>query len=225
MQKSPVLRPGQEPHSLNLIPSETLTQHFEQALERLVRDLGEQVGAYLEFGVYNGSSMLCMREALRRVGLPGIAIYGFDSFHGLPASAVEEDGGVWHAGQFTCPRAIAEERLAPLTGNANSITLVEGWFADTLSGGDRYGVGAASIVMIDSDAYSSARQALHFIAPLLTDPAILFFDDWKLNDLDVKGMGEYRAFHEWAAQYPEMRWTTLPSYNRKSRVLLLRRRK
>jgi hypothetical protein len=223
MQRSPVPASSAEAHTLQLIPAEMLTKRFEEELRILRAELGSRIGAYLEFGVYNGSSMLCMRDALRKLGIRQVDLYGFDSFKGLPESAAQDDGDVWYVGQFSCPRSITEQRLAPLDQPPNRVRLVEGWYTDTLSMGDIYGIGCASVVMIDSDTYSSARHALRFVAPLLTNPSIILFDDWKLNDLDVKALGEYKAFHEWVAQYPELRWEILPSYNRKSRVLLLRR--
>ena len=52
------------------------------------------------------------------------------------------------------------------------------------------------IAFVDCDTYSSAKSVLDFLGPLLDRPAILVFDDLKLNTLDVKGMGEYKAFNE-----------------------------
>jgi len=180
------------------------------------------MGAYLEFGVYNGSSMLCLLEALKRAGNSDMTLYGFDSFQGLPHSAAHEDGGVWNPGQFACPREYAEARLAEAVDRPGRIHLIEGWFQDTLSPGHDYGIRSASLVMIDSDTYSSAQLALRFSAPLLTNPCVVMFDDWRLNDLDVKSMGEYRAFHEWLEQYPQLRFDRVRSYNRKSNTIILR---
>ncbi len=207
---------------LQLVPQEALTERFAWALEFLQRKLGTDLGSYLEFGVYNGSSMLCLLEALRLAGDPPMRLYGFDSFQGLPPAAVHDDGGVWQAGQFSCPRHFAEKRISSARNHGHPVELIEGWYADTLSHGDIYGIGSASLVMIDSDTYSSAQLALAFSAGLLTNPAIIMFDDWRLNDLDVKSLGEYRAFKEWVGQYPEIRVENVRSYNRKSVTLILR---
>ncbi len=56
---------------------------------------------------------------------------------------------------------------------------------------------------------------------MLTEPAILCFDDWKLYDLDVKGLGEYKSFNEFLDNHPEIKATEIPSYNRKSRSFLV----
>ncbi|MDB5711578.1 MAG: uncharacterized protein JWL96_3648 [Sphingomonas bacterium] len=224
MQRSPKPTSIDVAHLLQLVPPEPLTQCFERALTLLDEKLGSNRGAYVEFGVYNGASMLCLLEALKRRGDTTMPMFGFDSFQGLPPSAKDEDGGVWHVGQFSCPRSFAEQRIAKSERYPGQTKLIEGWFADTLSLGDKYGIGSVSLVLIDSDTYSSCREALRFVAPLLTDPAVVMFDDWKLNDLDVKALGEYKAFHEWAALYPQMEWSEVPSYNRKSKILVLRRK-
>jgi O-methyltransferase len=221
--RSPVATGADEAHKLKLVPERDLIVHYRALLQYLDSELRGNLGAYLEFGVYNGTSMLCMGAALRRTGLTNIPLVGFDSFKGLPPSAVTEDDGVWQEGQFACPRDVAETRLSKLFNQPNSVQLVEGWYEDTLTSGENYGLTSASLVMIDSDAYSSARYVLRFIGPLLTNPSIIIFDDWELNDLDLKGMGEFKAFHEWIQLYPEVNYCFINKYNRKSRTILLRR--
>ena len=56
------------------------------------------LGDYLEFGVYNGSSLACAFRAFNEVGAPKVRLFGFDSFQGLPADATAE--GVWAEGEF-----------------------------------------------------------------------------------------------------------------------------
>jgi hypothetical protein len=83
-------------------------------------------------------------------------------------------------------------------------------------------LGNFSIILIDCDTYSSSKTVLNFLAPLITSPFIICFDDWKLNDLDIKGQGEYRAFNEF---YDDNRlWIRaqeITSYNRKSKAFLI----
>jgi hypothetical protein len=221
--KSPSPQSANETHDLQLIPREAFAERVTWAIQFLAEALGSGLGDYVEFGVYNGTSMICTLEALRRAGQPPMQLFGFDSFQGLPPSVAEEDGGVWHPGQFYCPRHIAEDRIASATNNDRRIHVIEGWYTDVLTTGDTYGVERASLVMIDSDTYSSAKLALAFAGPLLTDPCVLIFDDWRLNDLDVLGMGEYRAFYEWVSQYPHVRCRGLSSYSRKSKMVILQR--
>jgi hypothetical protein len=77
--------------------------------------------------------------------------------------------------------------------------------------------------MVDCDAHSSAKLALAFVAPLIVSETFIFFDDWRLNDLDLANGGEYLAFHEFRDAHREFSWRDFGAYNRKSKVLLARR--
>ena len=64
-------------------------------------------------------------------------------------------------------------------------------------------LGKAAIVMIDCDLYSSTKEVLKFITPLLVDGSILIFDDWYA----YKGSpfkGERRATSEWLEINPHI---------------------
>ena len=63
-----------------------------------------------------------------------------------------------------------------------------------------------------------------FLAPLITKPAIFCFDDWKLNDLDIKGMGEYKSFNEFLEENTHLEAREIKSYNRKSKSFLIKSR-
>lgn len=212
-----------EQFNLTLVPETALTERFVAAIQLLQRE-GRDVGHYVEFGVYNGTSLACMFRAQEQTGC-SVPLVGFDSFEGLPLEVVHEDDGVWRPGQFSCPIEVTHARLAARSVDFSRVKLVKGWYRDTLAQPpSAYGIDRASIVMIDSDCYSSARLALAFIEPVLDDVSVVFFDDWKLNDLDLRGEGEYRAFMEFLSAG---RWKAraLPSYNRKSMMFVLRRRK
>lgn len=222
---SPRPRSAVEAYQLNLVPQAALTARLQWAINHIAGEAGGEVAAYLEFGVYNGSSMICMHRALESRGLVGVRLVGFDSFRGLPPDIGEVDDGVWLPGQFACPRSVTEANLRAAGIPDRDLLLVEGWYKETLASGPQaLGLARASIVMIDCDAYPSAKLALGFIAPILDSPSILIFDDWKLNELDLKGMGEYRAFKEFLRTQPDIRAKEVKSYNRKSKMFVVRRR-
>jgi O-methyltransferase len=226
MPKSANPQTYEEVFATNLVPLEPLTNKYMEVLQFLMRHNGGVRGDYLEFGVYNGASMSCMHAALERVAAGPVRLVGFDSFLGLPHSVVDEDCGVWRAGQFSCPRSLTEDRLRASGVPLERVTFVEGWYAETLNEATRkaHALREASVVMIDCDAFSSAARALAFIEPLITSMTFVFFDDWRLNDLDLRGGGEYRAFHEFRDRYRHISWRNFGSYNRKSKVVLARRR-
>ncbi len=108
------------------------------------------------------------------------------------------------------------------------IELVEGWFSDTLTREtrDRLGLTRASIVMIDSDLYSSALAALRFSRPVLADEAFLIFDDWHSVDLRNGLDGEARALAEFAEEASEFDFGRVDgSYSEASELVRVRRRR
>jgi O-methyltransferase len=203
----------------------SLYRSFTDALH-LLEEEGSPLGAYLEFGVSRGASFSCMHRASRDAGMATMPLIGFDSFAGLPAEAASSDNGVWRPGQF---ESTASETRAWLSSQGIDWTrssLVEGWFDETLTSDLKAmeGVDAASIVMIDCDLYSSTKVALEFVAPLIRDRAVLFFDDWKHAALDQRNLGEKKAFDEFLAEHPELVARSLPPYSPESYVCLVSRR-
>jgi O-methyltransferase len=227
MLKTPVAATDEERLALQYVPPQPLTAKFTSVLSYLQKHSRYPIGDYFEFGVYNGTSMSCMNAALMALGLDHVKLIGFDSFLGLPREVESDDGGVWSAGLFSCPKDYTIQNLRSKNVDMNRVQFVEGWYKDTLS--SSYPISListrASVVMIDCDAYSSAVLALNFISPFLSDISAIFFDDWRLNDLDVKGMGEYRAFSEFLLSHEqEFAVIGFGKYNRKSRVFIVKMR-
>jgi hypothetical protein len=81
---------------------------------------------------------------------------------------------------------------------------------------------SASLIMIDCDIYSAARDALQFAGPLIRDRAVIFLDDWGYG-VKLGRRGEKEAFEEFLAAFP-FEATPLPSYTPYTRTFLLRRK-
>ena len=190
---------------VRLVPPEALQARYAEALELLKGRLGaDEVGDYYEFGVYNGTSLACMDRASAAAGLGRIRLFGFDSFEGLPDSAETDDGGVWHPGQFRSELEFTREFLTKEGVDWGRITLVKGWFSETLTPElvERHRMEKAGVIMVDCDMYISAKDALAFVAPLIRDLAVIFFDDWNSYGLADKDLGEKRAYEEFLADHP-----------------------
>ncbi len=210
--------------SVNLVPPDKLKKFFAACIKELQVLKGANIGDYWEFGVFNGSSMSSMYDTCRELGvMQQTRFFGFDAFEGLPPEAENEDDGVWKKGFYHCPFHKLEQCLMRRGVDPGNITWVKGWFNQTLNSKTvcRYGLKNPGIVFIDCDTYSSSKTVLDFIAPLITAETIICLDDWKLNDLDLKGMGEYRAFNEFLDENPHLRAEELISYNRKSKTFLI----
>lgn len=208
---------------VNLVPPERLISFFSDCILLLRKEKGEDIGDYLEFGVFNGNSIGSMYLALDRMKMKG-RLFGFDAFEGLPEGSENEDDGVWKKGFYACSFENMSECLSKRNVPADAITWVKGWYNETLTSElvSAHAITNLGIVFIDCDTYSSSKTVLDFIAPLITAPVIICLDDWKLNDLDIKGMGEYKSFNEFLDANPHFKVREVPSYNRKSRSFLIR---
>jgi hypothetical protein len=216
------LRVGRE---APLVPERELEERYRDALNRLLAARPEEVGDYLEFGVYVGTSLLCMHRASRAVGLESLRLYGFDSFQGLPEGTATEAAGIWQPGWYRAEYSLVREHLTRNGIDWDRTTLVPGWFEETLVPGlaQQLGIKKAGIIMIDCDIYSAALTALAFCAPLIRDRAVVFFDDWGPGGLAAKGLGESRAFGEFLAGNPDLRAEELPPYSDDSKVFFVTR--
>jgi hypothetical protein len=182
-----------------LVPEPELRALLSRGLRALVDRVGSgALGSYLEFGVYNGTSMLCMYRELEALGLRNVRLFGFDSFQGLPPEAAVEDEGRWEPGRCHSPLEFTTAVLQSEGVDWGRVSLVPGWYNETLTPETRQtlGLGKASIIMIDCDLYSSSKQALEFCAPLIEDEALILFDEFHPRGLTGKYVGERRAFDE-----------------------------
>jgi hypothetical protein len=212
--------------NFSLVPVEALEAKYRQALACLIERQGRQsLGDYLEFGVFNGASLAAMYRALQHHGLDHVRLFGFDSFEGLPKAASHDDGGYWTVGSCYSDLDFTRECLSRWGVDLGRVHLVKGWFSDTLNKETvrRLGIETASVVMIDCDLYSSAKEALTFAGAFIGDEAILFFDDME-DHLVEKNMGEKRAFDEFLTENPYFDVRDLGSYGNSSRIFWLTRR-
>jgi hypothetical protein len=209
--------------AVNLVPPQKLIRFFKDCLLMLMQIKGDETGDYLEFGVFNGNSIGSMALARQAVGMRSMRLFGFDAFEGLPAGSEDEDSGVWKTGFYACPFENMQQCLLRGNIDPNGITWVRGWYKETLNEEAirKLKLRKIALTFIDCDTYSSSKAVLDFIAPLATEPMIICLDDWKLNDLDIKGLGEYKAFNEFLDGNPHLIAKEIKSYNRKSKSFLV----
>ena len=210
--------------AVNLVPPETLRTFFGDAIKELQTLKGENIGDYLEFGVFNGASLSSMYLTCKELGVNSTRLFGFDAFEGLPADAEREDDGVWKNGFYSCSFEKMNECLERKNIDSKEINWVRGWYKDTLNPVliEKFKLSNLGIVFIDCDTYSSSKSVLDFITPLTKNPFIICLDDWKLNDLDIKGMGEYKSFNEFLEANQQLEAEEIESYNRKSKTFLVK---
>ncbi|MGQ0697169.1 MAG: TylF/MycF/NovP-related O-methyltransferase [Panacagrimonas sp.] len=181
----------------------------------------EYFGDYLEFGVSRGTSMSCMSRLLRNAGLKRVRMIGFDSFEGMPQESVDQGWtpGGFHSTEFATRRYLSN-RGVPMS----QVTLVKGWFEDTLKEEtkSRLGIATARVMMVDCDIYTATRDVLRFCAPLIPERALMIFDDWGWRS-DVGECGQKEAFEEFLEEHPDIKAEPLPAYIPQARIFLLER--
>jgi O-methyltransferase len=187
----------------------------------ILKESGQEIGDYLEFGVSRGTSYACMYHALRQAGVNDARLIGFDSFEGFPNEAAHQG---WEPGAAASTVSATRRYLKEKGLSEQAINLVKGWYEDSLTAETkaRFKLSKASLEMIDCDIYTSSRDALRFCAPLLSDKAVIFFDDWGWR-ADIDEIGQKEAFEEFLAEFPEFSAEPLPSYRAAARVFLVTR--
>ena len=201
-------------------PREELAHQLQKAFERVRAKAGdESPGDYLEFGVYQGNSLICAHSALAAIGLDSVRLFGFDSFEGLPATT--EDADIWSKGQFRSDYEFTVERLREAGVDLDTTRLVKGFYEDSLTPElcERENLRRASVIMLDCDLYTSTVEALAFCRPLIRGFACLFFDDWLSTD---ETRGQQRALREFREKYPELEFEDAGRYHRKSKIFFVR---
>lgn len=142
----------------NNIPLKLAKDHL--ALRRDAVLAAPEGGLFLEFGVFKGYWINEMARAR-----PHVHFFGFDSFEGLP-----EGWEFLPAGHFDLGGV-----LPPVEEN---VTLVKGWFNETIEPFLEEHSGPVSFVHIDCDLYSSTKTVLDAIWPRIRPGTQIVMDDF-----------------------------------------------
>ena len=170
-------------------------------------------GAYLEFGVYRGSTFSTFYHLFRkhRVNFEMLAL---DSFEGLPAMT-ESDSGNWYEGQYSCDLPDFLRFMKMWGVPAGAFDVVPGFFDESLT--KNIPVEQAAIVWIDCDLYSSTVPVLKFIKPLLQDGTLVLFDDFG----GTADEGERRALREFISDNPDLTFSPYRTFHTKGQSYLV----
>jgi hypothetical protein len=162
---------------LDNIPLHLGKTHYELRRDAV---LAAPEGLFMEFGVWKGAWLRQMAE------VRGVHFYGFDSFEGLP-----EPWSFNKAGQFDLG---GDEPEMP-----KNVTLVRGWFNDSLPRFLEQNAEPVAFVHIDCDLYSSTKTVLDLLAPRLAPGSQLVLDDFMY--MPGWQREEHRAFLEFIAEH------------------------
>lgn len=150
---------------------------------------------YFEFGCHSGRTFSAAIRAADYLLIKEMKFYAFDSFQGLPKTNVEIDG-YFKEGSFATSTDVFLTKVRQYTGRTlNLKNVVEGFYEDSLTATLQSNMPMVGIVHIDVDLYSSTKQVLEFIKPLIVSGTVILFDDYYAFPPDGK-KGEMRAFKE-----------------------------
>lgn len=148
-------------------------------------------GIIAEFGVYRGKSLKVLAET------SGLPTFGFDSFVGLPEEWVRSDDSTYKAGHF---------KLSGLpTGMPENVKMIKGFFSETVKLWKSTNSAPLSLIHIDSDLYSSAKEVLVTMNDRIHPGTVVVFDeicDWAESGIYPKWPeGEWKALIEWMTEF------------------------
>ena len=157
-------------------------------------------GDYLEFGVFTGSSFChsircCKRLLKLNIKSTNTKFYGFDSFAGFGAME-EGDKHPFYTDENFSTSLSSVVRRVQRVADGIKFQLIPGFFSDSLKNGPKqFGIEKSKIIFIDSDTYSSSRDALNFCIPTLQEGTFIILDDY-YSYRGSESRGVRRAFSE-----------------------------
>jgi O-methyltransferase len=160
-------------------------------------------GDYAEFGVFQGRTFVEAYRVARRFPAIRRRFFAFDSFAGLPELAGGDAGARWQAGQYAQDQAGFEARLRRARVAAQDVTIVPGFFDQSLQRPDLIALDRVAVAWVDCDLYESTVPVLDYLTDRLVQGAVLAFDDWFCFRGD-RHKGESRACTEWLERNPHL---------------------
>ena len=154
---------------------------FKFMLYEYVKNTDYKNKLFLEFGTYKGESInLCSKL------MPEVNFYGFDTFEGL-----SESFSIWKRGRFDI-----KGKLPKVNKN---VSLIKGYFNETLPKFLEEHKEKASFIHIDCDLYSSTKTIFDNIYDRIVPNTVIQFDEyynypgWRNH--------EFKAFQEFCKKY------------------------
>ena len=151
---------------------------FENVFDRIAQDVSKKRVLYLEFGVFEGSSMRYWSKLLLN---PESHLHGFDSFEGLPESWGDTNRT---QGFFSTQGVIPQI-------DDSRVRFFKGWFEETLPS---YKAPPHDVLVVnmDADLYSSTSYVLSEIRELIVPGTYLYFDEFNHRDHELRAFDEFR---------------------------------
>lgn len=160
-------------------------------------------GDIVECGVAQGGTAAMMALASGIGGGQGRHFWYFDSYEGLPLPTAEDYKGV-STGNFIQPldegaclgtvEQVSELLFDKLGIARDSVTMVKGWFQDTVSA-NRDRIDEIAILRLDGDWYESTKIPLDGLYEKITPGGAVIIDDYATCFGSEKAVEEFLAEH------------------------------
>ncbi len=174
------LRIHQKFRDFSMIPRSAYVGNLHLAAK--VRDVP---GSAVECGTWRGGMIAGIADVLG----PDRPYFLFDSFEGLPPST-DQDGPDERQWTGKCVAEPAEAEHAMALSAARQVSIVKGWFQDTLA---RTDTGPIALLRLDGDWYDSTVCALEAFAHRVVPGGLIVVDDYYTWDGCTKAINEYAA--------------------------------
>ena len=158
-------------------------------------------GDYLEFGVFDGRTLTLayhtLSSAVNR-------FFAFDSFEGI-IGTLDSENSHFEDGAYFSNKATFWHNMKVANVNEKKIAAIQADFVTSLTPEilEQQDIQHVSAVHIDCDVYLPAKKALDFITDVISDGALLLFDDYDQLAANPN-KGERRALKEWLEENPHI---------------------
>jgi len=129
-------------------------------------------GHIVEYGSYKGGSAMFMASIAKAL-LPGVRVYAFDTFTGMPATDREIE--LHRRGDFADAN-VAEIRAAAAAAGLDNLTCIQGPFEETAARALR-DIGPVALTHVDCDIRSAIFCAYEATKPHMVPGSYIAFDD------------------------------------------------
>jgi O-methyltransferase len=170
-------------------------------------------GDFIEAGIWKGGVIALMSAVLNVYGDTSRQVYGADSFKGIPPAKPDlYPADKAHLGcdkleiLSNNSRVEVESLLQRFGLLSPQVTLVEGWFKDTL---DNIPNENFALIRLDGDSYESTMQSLQALYPKLSDGGSIIIDDYHSWHGCKVAVDEWRTKHHIKDPLIDIDWTAV----------------
>ena len=171
---------------------------------------------YFEFGCHSARTFSAAVNGAKYLNMNNCEFFAFDSFKGLPETTESEDG-FFKTGDFSTSKKNFINILKKKTGlKIDDCNIVEGFYSSSLTADIQSKMPKIGLLHVDVDLYSSTKDLLKFVKPLLVNGSLILFDDWYCFTPNIKSSsGEQKAVKEFLEINKNMKlipWKTYSTF-------------